>query len=137
MQGCSRRWRVCRGGALFYLLLAILVAPNAIAQSWNYKAYNNSGENTANGYITLKQTPDGKAQFRMFAGRLDTCMDGVVDAEVAKTEATTVITVGPRLSGCPTLRFVVKNDGTGGHREVLQGENWVRDRFERDLTLRR
>ena len=53
---------------------------------------------------------------------------------VAKTEASLIITVEPRMLGCEEIRFVIRNDGSGGQREVKKGEAWVWDGFKQVLT---
>jgi hypothetical protein len=116
--------------------LAVLGAHNANAQTWEYRSSLPDGRPSAPGYVTLDET-SGKPVFRMVAGRLNTCLTGDLDATITRTETTTIITVVPRLRGCEETRFVIKNDGTGGRREVKGGSEWVWDGLERGLTLRK
>ena len=80
---------------------------------------------------------DGKAVVGMYAGALNKCYQGALDAEVTRTEETIVITIPPRLLGCDAIRFIIKNDGTGGKREMKSRDRWIWDRFDRDLTIRK
>lgn len=125
--------------------LILLAATEAGAQSWEYQAYQSrtsnssgaaAGDRTALGYITVEDK-GRKAVFRMVAGRLDSCYSRDIDATVIKTEATTTITLVPSLRGCEEVRFVIKNDGTGGQRETKKGSDWVWDGFDRGLTPRK
>lgn len=120
--------------------VVVLFAHNAVAQTWDYMAYNltgtKAGQPLAPGYVTLDDK-SGKPVFRMVAGRTNTCYVGDLDATPTRTETTTIITIAPRLRGCDEVRFVIKNDGTGGRREVKQGSEWVWDGFDRGLTQRK
>ena len=62
---------------------------------------------------------------------------GELPANVTRTESTTTIEVVPRMAGCDEIRFVVKNDGTGGARENKRGTEWVPEKVDRDLTVRK
>jgi hypothetical protein len=131
-----RKW----GRAIMVVVLSGLAwgltAP-AIAQSWDYKAFNRNGDYTGSGYITLRESAS-KGVFRMYAGNnVDKCVDGEINAAIAKTAETTTITTEPRVVGCPEMRFVIKNDGSGGHKEMKRGDEWVPDGFERGLKLRK
>jgi hypothetical protein len=124
-------------------VLTPLVASTAGAQTWTYQSYrsgqggsSSAGDRYAPGYVTL-DNKGGQATFVMSAGTLDRCYRGELDATVAKTEATTIITNAPPLTGCIEVRFVIKNDGTGGQREVKRDSDWVWDGFDRGLTLRK
>ena len=88
------------------------------------------------GYVTLEEQ-DGKSKFRFFSGTMDTCFQGPLDANTTRTEATLTITVVPRLQVCEEVRFVLKNDGTGGQREVKSGSEWVLDQRDRGLSLKK
>ena len=115
--------------------LAMICAGSAYAQSWEYRAYNSS-QMARIGYVTLEEQ-DGKSKFRFFSGSLDTCFQGPLDANTTKTEATLTITLVPRLQGCGEVRFVLKNDGTSGQREVKSGTEWVWDQRDRGLNLKK
>jgi serine/threonine-protein kinase len=103
------------------------------AQSWEYQSYRSGGFRSAPGYITVEDK-GGKTILRMVAGTLINCYNGDLDATVIKTEATTIITVVPLLRGCEEIRFVIKNDGTGGQRQIKKGSGWVWDGLDRVLT---
>ena len=127
-----------------FTALTHLVAANATAQTWTYQSYAtgqgggtySNKDRLAPGYVTLEDN-GGRAVFKMSAGNLNKCYQGELDAVVTKTEATTIIATVPRLRGCEEIRFVIRNDGTGGQREIKKGENWVWDGLDRGLTLRK
>ena len=111
-----------------------LAVTNTLAQTWDYKVATKGGGTP--GSVTLEQQ-DGKPIVRML-GRLNNCWSRqALKAHVSKTEDLTTITVEPALLGCDEIRFVIKNDGTGGKRQVKQGGEWVDDGFDRGLTLRK
>lgn len=109
------------------------------AQTWKYQSYGSRAGGVvplAPGTVTLVEK-DGRAIFRMSAGPLSKCYRGDLNALVTRADATTIITVPPLLTSCEEIRFVIKNDGTGGQREVKQGSEWVWDGFDRELTLQK
>jgi hypothetical protein len=121
--------------------LTYMLAFDAAAQTWTYQSYSTgtavdspmAGRPLAPGYVTLEEK-DGHATIRIVAGSITKCFEGELKADVTKTEATTVITVPPRIGGCDEIRFVIKNDGTGGQREIKKGSEWAWDHYERGLT---
>ena len=123
---------VPRGVWAIALLFGI---PSAFAQTWDYQSYNRDGR-SAPGYIQLTEK-EGKATLQMLAGNLINCYRGTLPVTVTRTDTTIVLTVPPLLTGCDEIRFVMKNDGTGGRREVRRGDEWVWDNLERGLTLRK
>ncbi len=129
--------RVTRG---LYFLAATIAAslPFAVtsagAQTWNYKVATDDGGSP--GSVTLEYK-DGKPVMRML-GRLNRCWSRQeLKAQVTKTGDVTTITVEPALIGCEEIRFLIKNDGTGGSRQIKTGGEWVDDGFDRGLTLRK
>ena len=116
-----------------------LGATAATAQSWTYKSYKKSGQGGqydrnrfVEGTLTLEQK-DGKYSMRMMAGATDACFSGNVPALVEKTDATT--TIEPQLiAGCEKQRYVIANDGSGGHRELWRGEKWVDTKWDHGLV---
>ena len=124
-----------------YFVIAMVsfcsVATSAEAQSWNYLTTTTSMTGSrVPGYVTL-ETQGNKSIFRMSAGNLNRCYQGDLSAVVSRTEAETIITIEPKLTGCEEIRFVIKNDGSGGRREVKNASDWVWDGAERGLTLRK
>ncbi len=112
-------------------------------QSWDYFSYpdgqdvmNDVNKPLYRGYITLDETGP-KPIFRMYAGKVTRCFDGSIEAQTKRTADETFIVVKRDLKGCGSARFVVKNDGSGGRREILQNGVWKWDGFERGLTLRK
>ena len=73
----------------------------------------------------------------MIAGKLDVCYRGALPATVVKTDALTTIEVTRPVPGCESFRYTIRNDGSGGYKEVQQGEEWVRSRLDHDLTPKR
>jgi hypothetical protein len=138
MGSVSSATRFCLGA----IGLLFSIAAHA-QQSWDYVSYpdgqgvvNDVNKPLYRGYITLDETGP-KPIFRMYSGKVTQCFDGSIEAQVKKTADETVIVVKRDLKGCGSARFVVKNDGSGGRREILQNGVWKWDGFERGLTLRK
>jgi hypothetical protein len=117
------------------------------ATSWEYVAYRNgaselnvvtsTGVTSAAGYIAIEEK-GGKAILRMVVGPYaDVCYKGDLNATVARTEATTIITAANALRGCDPFRFVIKNDGSGGQKQLKNGSDWVSDGLDHGLTPRK
>ncbi|CAN5907373.1 hypothetical protein BH11PSE13_BH11PSE13_32940 [soil metagenome] len=122
------------------LVLGILCM-TAQAQTWEYKSYKKKNgvfdKQLFNiGEVSLEQK-DGKAYWHMVAGGTDACLRGDIPATVTKTDAVTTVELQPAMSGCEQIRYVIKIDGSGGDREVKQGEKWVRDTWDHGLTLKK
>ena len=64
------------------------------------------------------------------------CSKVDLKATVEQSESTIIITPIPRVMGCDEVRYIIKADGTGGIREVKNGDNWVPDGIDRKLTIR-
>lgn len=77
---------------------------------------------------------DGKSWLRMVAGNMDVCRRADMPATVTRTDATTVVEPEISLAGCERFRFVIRNDGSGGQREVLRGERWAKTSYDHGLT---
>jgi len=111
----------------------------AQAQTWEYKSYKKSRGGQFDksqfnvGEITLEEK-DGKAYFHMVAGGVDACLRGDVPALVTKTAETTTIELQQSLAGCEAIRYVIRNDGSGGDREVRRNDAWVKDGWDHGLT---
>lgn len=127
------------------LLGLALLAPAASAlaqsQSWEYKSYKKAAsggqydkDNFVRGTIAVEQK-DGQATFRMFAGRVDVCYRGGLPAVVTRSDELTVIEVTQPVPGCEEFRYTIRNDGSGGFKEVRTGsEAWRRSTFDHGLT---
>ena len=111
----------------------------AFAQSWEYKSYKKSATGQydksvfTTGAISVEQR-DGQSYFRMIAGAVDVCYRGALPASVTKTDDTTTIEVTQPITGCEEFRYVIRNDGSGGYKEVRRGERWARSTFDHGLT---
>ncbi len=121
-------------------LATLLACASAQAQTWEYKSYRKQGmggqynkDVFIAGTITVEEK-DGKPYFQMNAGPLDGCLRGGVPATVVKTAETTTIEPQISLAGCDKFRYVIQNDGSGGIREHLRGEQWLNDKFDHGLT---
>jgi hypothetical protein len=112
----------------------------AIGQSWEYKYYKQGPggayerDRFFNGSVELTEK-DGKASMRVVAnvGTRNSCLRGDIPANVTKTETTTTIEL-QMLQGCDETRYVIRNDGSGGEREVKRNDKWVKDGFDHGLT---
>lgn len=123
--------------AIFFA--AALATGAASAQTWTYKSFKKGGmggqydkERFVMGSVTLEEG-DGKASLLINAGNMDNCREGKLAATVARTEATTTIEPEVRLAGCEKWRLVIRNDGSGGTREVFRGDAWKPTAFDHDL----
>jgi len=123
-----------------YIFLAILtfITHQALAQSWNYQTYDSSSNaQSAPGYVTLEEK-DGEYRFRIFAGKMTTCLRGELKATVERTESTITITTAPLFPGCKEERWVIRADGTGGttaHKN--ENSEWVLDsNRDRKMTIK-
>jgi len=127
--------------ALSTLFAAAVLAPlSAQAQTWEYKSYKKKGlggqydkENFVVGTIKLEEK-DGKATFFTNAGVMDACRRAEVPAQVTRTDAEITIEPEVSLAGCEKWRLVIRNDGSGGRREVWRNEKWVDSKWDHGLT---
>ncbi|KNZ32826.1 MAG: hypothetical protein AD742_08905 [Methylibium sp. NZG] len=128
--------------AVTLTLATLLACASAQAQTWEYKSYKKTlgGQYDKNvfttGSITVEEK-DGKASFSMNAGTVDACLRGSIPATVAKTAETTIIEPQIALAGCEKFRYVIRNDGSGGHREHWRNDAWVNSRWDHGLTPRK
>lgn len=101
----------------------------AAAQTWEYKSFKKTmggqynKENYVTGTVSVAEK-DGKAVFSVNAGSVDACLRGEIPAVVTKTDATTIVEPQITLAGCEKFRYVIRNDGSGGSKEVWRGEAW-------------
>jgi hypothetical protein len=118
----------------------LATALGAFAQTWDYKYYKQGPggayerDRFFSGSVELNEK-DGKATMRLVAnmGARNNCLRGEVPALVTKTDATT--TIEPQLmQGCDEFRYVIRNDGSGGEREVKRNDKWITDGFDHGLT---
>jgi hypothetical protein len=126
--------------AVALALAATLVGASAQAQTWEYKSYkkgNMGGQYNKDvftmGTISVEEK-DGKATFRMVAGAVDACLRGDIPALVTRSDATTIVEPQIALAGCEKFRYVIRNDGSGGDREVWRGDAWKASSWDHGLT---
>ena len=118
---------------------AALACASAQAQSWEYKSYKKTLTGQFNkdvftpGSISVEEK-EGASFFRMTAGPVDACLRGAIPANVVKTAETTTIEPQIALAGCELFRYVIRNDGSGGAREVKRGDQWVDTKWDHGLT---
>ncbi len=111
-------------------------------QTWDYKSAVKdplSGQYSKDRYLASTITveeKDGQARFRMItAGKGDPCISqSELPAEVQRSAQFTTVTVTPPLAGCEPFRYVIRNDGSGGVRQIRRNERWVNDGFDHGLT---
>ena len=139
----TRRRCAHRGSSAAVALFLVLASAKASAQAWNYQSYPDGEDITKSsdvplysGYITLDESGSTPI-FHMYSGKVTKCFSGNLEAKVAKTSETTTIVVRRDLKGCGSARFVLKNDGTGGRREVIRNGEWTWDGLEHGLTLKK
>ncbi len=117
------------------LVVLGLAAFQLHAESWHYQSWNNGSKGDI-GHITLLEN-GSTATLQFFSGtQMSRCYRTALKAAVERTADTITITTEPIMGGCDTVRFLIKADGSGGVREVKQGDAWVRDVQERDLRLK-
>lgn len=133
--------------ATAFLTMGFLAGAIGVAHAddtqWKYKSYRKSATSGYSkdafieGTLSITQK-DGKWLMDMTAGGNNTgpCYRTPIEAEVVRTDDTT--TIEPKLvSGCDLYRYVIRNDGSGGQRQVKKGEKWVGDGFDHDLKAMR
>jgi hypothetical protein len=127
---------------ILFLAAAAVAAVHAQtpAQSWEYRSYKKGGpggqydaDNFVAGTISVEQRGE-QAWFRMTAGRVDVCYRGALPATVSRSAELTTIEVTQPVPGCEVFRYTIRNDGSGGIKEVQVGERWVKSRFDHGLT---
>lgn len=79
----------------------------------------------------------GAYTFRMVAGNLTNCYASTLKANVETTDTSIVITPVFPFAGCGDVRFNIRKDGSGGVRELKNGDQWIPDGRDRNLTLQR
>jgi hypothetical protein len=121
-------------------LATVLACASAQAQTWEYKSYKKPGMGSqynkdvfTMGTISVEDK-DGKPYFTMNAGPLDGCLRGGVPAKVEKSAETTIVEPQITLAGCEKFRYVIRNDGSGGHRELWRNDQWFNTKWEHGLT---
>ena len=131
------------------LSVSVLFASVAVAApvgEWNYKLVPNGV--AANNYANLNPAfrrakvqlfQDGNAHtMRMQGTGVDECFTRESPTLVEKTADTTTMTPQFAMRSCPRVRFVVKNDGSGGMVMVNVGkrnaEQWADDENDYGLT---
>jgi len=112
----------------------------AAAQTWECKSCKKQGmggpfnkEVFTVGTISIEEK-DGKSMFRMNAGSVDACLRGEIPAEVVKTAESTPIEPPIALAGRDKFHYMIRNDGSSGHRETWRNDKRVSSRWDHGLT---
>jgi len=137
-----RQWLKPQGGVLALWFFLVPVGASA-AQAWDYQSYPDGEDITKSadvplypGYITLDES-GSMPIFHLYAGKVTKCFSGDIEATVSRTPEAIEIVVRRDLKGCGSARFVIRNDGTGGRREILRNGKWTWDGLERGLTAKK
>ena len=124
-------------------VMGFIISAYSYAQTWDYQSVysidnppGKAGARATPGYITLSESGE-KPILHMFAGNVAKCFSGDLQVKIQRSTETITILVPPKLRGCGSIRFVIRNDGSGGQREVILAGKWVGDGIERGLTLRK
>jgi len=103
-------------------------------RKWDYVLRLKSGD-TRHGSIVVSEDAGGASLRYEFAEKdLESCVRGVLPAAVSRGEGTTLVEATQTRPGCARVRFVLRDDGTGGTREVWRDGQWQWDGFERGLS---
>jgi hypothetical protein len=119
---------------------AAFALPAAQAQVWDYKSYKRDPQtkqyhkdNFVTGTISVEEK-DGESYFRMIAGGVDVCYRGAIPVTVERGAGTIVITSKQPVTGCEDFRYRIREDGSGGMKEVKQpGGEWRNSPFDHSL----
>lgn len=116
------------------IVIAAMTPIGAQAQKWNFQPYA-QGKPTSPGYILLEES-GGEYRFQLVASNLDSCYRSPMKASVEKTSASLTVTPIFPFRGCGEVRYIIRNDGTGGVRQFKVGEEWKSDGLDRGLSLK-
>jgi hypothetical protein len=117
---------------------ALGIGASAAAQEWSYQSYLPGGSTpSAPGYFKLTETSPGNFIGRLMFPGQDVCYRTDMPAKVAHEGGLQLVTLEPRLPGCPRIRLALKADGSGGERQLLQPDGtWAFDGMQRGLVRR-
>ena len=112
----------------------------AQAQVWDYKSYKRdpqtkrySKDHFVTGTISVEEK-GGASYFRMIAGNVDVCYRGAIPVAVERGAGTIVITSTQPMTGCEDFRYRIREDGSGGTKEVKEpGGEWRNSVFDHGL----
>ncbi|MDP1691251.1 MAG: hypothetical protein Q8L49_04735 [Burkholderiaceae bacterium] len=119
---------------------AAFAATTAQAQVWDYKSYKRdpqtkrySKDNFVTGTISVEEK-GGESHFRMIAGGVDVCYRGAIPVTVERGAGTIVITSKQPMTGCEDFRYRIREDGSGGTKEIKEpGGEWRNSTFDHSL----
>lgn len=120
-------------------LLLLVQATAASAQTWNYQATKKGrgGEQVVDGTLTLSDAGDGKGSITIY-GPGGACYGRPQPVLVTRDADVLTLEMTEALRGCDVSRFVLRNDGSGGYKEVKRDDgSWGRSKSEHGLTLKR
>lgn len=124
-------------------LLAIAAAFTVTAvqaQVWDYKSYKRDPQTKryskdvfVTGTISVEEK-GSESFFRMIAGGVDVCYRGAIPVTVERGAGTVVITSKQPMTGCEDFRYRIREDGSGGTKEVKDpGGEWRNSVFDHSL----
>ena len=127
-------------GLIMLAAAAAFAVTAAQAQVWDYKSYKRdphtkrySKDSFVTGTISVEEK-DGKSHFRMIAGGVDVCYQGAIPVMVERGEGVVVITSKQPITGCEDFRYRIREDGSGGTKEVKDGGTaWRKSPFDHSL----
>ena len=96
-----------------------LLNPGNLGRSNNLKSQS-SVSNL--GVAQLFEDSPGSFTFRLQGSAADECLNVLQPAEVVRTATDLTITPEKRFASCPSLRLVIKNDGSGGEVQQQVGK---------------
>ena len=134
----------------FAIALAVFASIASAATKSEWTFHHEAGALATNRYVLqvlksndskaqLWTNDDGSFEFRLLGAGADECWSRTKPAAVERTAETTTITPEGLYATCPKIRLVIRNDGSGGQVQQLQGPKrapqWVTD-DERDYDLK-
>jgi hypothetical protein len=81
--------------------------------------------------------PSGDARIRFGGNSNHPCLRGYMKVKVEWTERDLTLQPVPNMADCPTFRWLVRRDGSGGERQVLMNDRWVRAEFNPGVKILR
>ena len=117
---------------------ALLLPPNLGAQEWSFQSYF-GGKPWGAATFRLTQGAPGEYKGQFFSDEgLNECVRREMRATVQQQAAERTVQLHPPMPGCPEIRLVLKNDGSGGRLENRQDDgSWKWDGLERGLKRRK
>lgn len=84
--------------------------------------------NTTGSYMKISD-PSGDARLRYRSSSVHPCWQGSLPVKVDWTEKNLILQPTPNMGDCPTIRWLIRRDGSGGERQVNEGGKWARAEY--------